>query len=228
MKTRNNNLRNLNYSTKLLDPSLPPRNLALPNVLVKHIQRCQVLVFDVLQRSSLPCLSNFRGHVPKLRTLRFKSHFVDSMNRHPQLTSANLKSFICPNLRYLDLDGAIFARAVQIPDWLTNLKSLPRKRLSITNLFAGDYGAFDFYDLLSALSFAQIGHLTSLKLCNIHLDTTRCQRLPSVLLFVQNLEFVALPGEALVGFFAAQTNLIEVSYIRIRDCDLLPTAPFTS
>ena len=200
----------------------------LMQVLVKHVQRFQVLVFDVLQRSSLPCLSHFRGHASKLRTLRFKSHFVDSMNHDPELISSNLNSFISPNLRYLDLDGAIFARAAQIPDWLKNLKSLPRKELSITNLFAGDYGAFDFYDLLSALSSAQIGHLTSLKLCNIHLNTVRCQHLPSVPLFVQNLEFVALPGEALVGFFAAHTNLIEVSYIKIRDCDLSSTAPFTS
>jgi hypothetical protein len=210
------------------DPLEKSRIEELIILLTHHILRCQVLVFDLLLRSSLPCLSHFCGYAARLRTLRLKSRVVDSMNHDPPLRTADLRTFICSGLRYLDLDGAIFARAAQIPGWLDSMQSLPGKSLTISNLFSGDCGAFDLYDLLCAVSMEKMGHLTSLKLCNIHLNTMRCHQLESVLIFVQNLEFVDLPRSVLAGFFAAQSNYIEVNFIKIRDCDLTSTDPFVS
>ncbi|KAF9530563.1 hypothetical protein CPB83DRAFT_850550 [Crepidotus variabilis] len=204
------------YSEKLIIQDLMP-------ILARHVARFQVLVFDLELRSSLPCISHFSGYAAKLQTLRVKSRKNDSTNTDP-LLKPNTNIFRTTDLRFLDLDGAIFVRALHIPEWRTSLKTLAQKDLSISNLFAGEYGDFDFYDLVQSLSNENIGHIAKLKLSNIYLRTRRCHDLGNVTINISELEFYGLGYNILAGFFAATEDAIRPNYITIFDCDLTPPA----
>ena len=204
-----------------LDPNERDRVISLLPLVARHLHRCDVLVFDLLLRSSLPCLTNFCGEAAHLRTLRLRSKHVDSMNNGPPIPE-QVNMFRCSYLRYLDFDGGIFVRAVQIPQWQDSMRSLHKKHISITNLFSGDYGDFDLCDLVMSLSEPKIGHITRFQLSNIHLDHQTCYTHDPVSIFIQNFMFEDLPYDTLAGFFMIQLNIIDVTSLVIRRCDLGP------
>ncbi|KDR77307.1 hypothetical protein GALMADRAFT_246657 [Galerina marginata CBS 339.88] len=193
-------------------------------VLARHITRCKVVVFDLLHNSSLPRITDFSGSACKLRTLRVKCRLPGLVDDHVQPTPSLARepdAFLCPSLQYLDLDGRVFIAAMRIPGWDESIRLLTQKRLSITNITYSEGQDFDLHKFLVALS--KLGHLTTLELSNVDLDSWSCIGRESPSIFIQNFEFEGLNGDFITGFFAHHHNRIEVSNISFTNCQLGPT-----
>ncbi|KAF9485725.1 hypothetical protein BDN70DRAFT_871050 [Pholiota conissans] len=188
-----------------------------------HIERCKVVVFDLLQNSSLPHMTQFSGQAPKLRTLRMQcrrsvaNESTQLVSQHELLTQPS--PFICPHLQYLDMHGHMFVEAVHIPQWQRSIRALSRKQLTISHLRNVPAEEFDLRKLMLTLS--EIHHLTKLKLLDVELDNTTCisEASPGPI-FIQNFEFEDLSRSFFTGFFAAYENAIDVSDTVIKNCQL--------
>ncbi|KAF5325048.1 hypothetical protein D9619_009602 [Psilocybe cf. subviscida] len=196
--------------------------------LIPHVERCEVLHFDVLHSTSIPLINSFSGTSMELRKLRIRCRRGPAgpkiLQRQPPL---RLQPFICPSLRQIDLHGRAFIEATRIPHWLNNLRRLPGKELVISDLTREEAGEYNLRDLI--MSLACIGHLSLLTLRNIDLDVgdyatpvkglRYLNRAPATL-HIQNFDFFGLSAEFIQGFFGAYDNKIDVSRLIITKCGI--------
>jgi hypothetical protein len=208
-------------------PAAPdPMEKSIARVVVKalapHIARCQVVIFDLMQSSSLPHITQFSGKATKLRTLRMKCRIADTdedmrlVSRQTLLSQP--KPFLCPRLQCLDMHGHIFVEALRIPQWEESIRQLSQKELTISHIRGFAANEFDLRALITAIS--KMGHLTRLKLSNIELDITSCLSRTARAIYVQNFDFEGLSRDFLTGFTAAYDNQIDVSRLVMRNCGI--------
>ncbi|PPQ92539.1 hypothetical protein CVT25_010372 [Psilocybe cyanescens] len=200
-----------------------PRVKEVMQLLVQHIKRCKVVVFDLLHNSSLPRISDFSDKAAKLLTLRMKSRLPGFGPAVPDPTPTlrrNSRPFLCPSLRYLDLDGNVFMAAMQIYGWAESFREVSQKHLTIRNMRHSDRMGYDLLDFLVALS--RLKHFTLLQLVNVELEARRRIGPGVGSIFIQNFEFEGLSRGFVTDFLNNHHNSIDVSHITLTRCELGP------
>ncbi|KAH9474786.1 2-hydroxyacid dehydrogenase-like protein [Psilocybe cubensis] len=190
-------------------------------LLVQHIKRCRVVVFDVLHNSSLPHVSDFGDSAAKLLTFRLRSRLPGIGPKAQASFPANcrnLRPFYSRPLRYLDMDANIFMDAMSVPGWYKSFEYVSRKNLTLRNLPCLENNSYDLHKFLTILE--TLGHFHSLVLENVEFNPWYRIKGLIVTIFVQNFEFIGLSKEYVSEFLDAIDNKIEEPNITLIRCGL--------
>lgn len=190
-------------------------------LLVQHIKRCRVVVFDLLHNSSLPRVSDFSEVAANLLTFRLRSRLPGVGPGIPDPNPAyrrNFRPFFSRPLRYLDMDGNIFMDAMNIPQWPESFRFVSQKKLTIRNMSRTEDSHYNLREFLGALE--RLGHFYSLVLENVELRPWYHVKGQVVGTFVQHFEFVGLSRGYVAEFLDAIANKIEGPNITLTRCGL--------
>ncbi|KAG0699390.1 hypothetical protein DFH29DRAFT_936775 [Suillus ampliporus] len=185
--------------------------------LVRHIERCRSIRFNVMYSSSLPSiLHHFHGKkAPHLQTLKLKCKVDDGRSPPPKLVHW---SFYAPDLRYLYLDARnFFDVCVDRNNWLKRLYNL--HSLSVSRHRHISKG-IDLYKLLRAVE--ESPSVEYLELKDLHFSRVRPWTAVngiSIDLISMNLE--DLSGEVfseIIGFVDSAPDATHISRCVINTC----------
>ncbi|KAG1847860.1 hypothetical protein DFJ58DRAFT_797123 [Suillus subalutaceus] len=186
--------------------------------LVRHIERCRSIRFNVMYSSSLPSiLHDFHQEAaPHLHTLKLKCKVDDGGSPHRKLVHWR---FDAPGLRHLYLDARnFFDVCVDRNNWLRRLPNL--NSLSVSRYRHLSEKGIDLYKLLRAVE--ESPSLAYLELKDLHFSRLRPWTTVndiSIDLISMNLE--DLSGEAfseIIGYVDSAPDATRISRCAITTC----------
>ncbi|KAF8153082.1 hypothetical protein B0H34DRAFT_722179 [Crassisporium funariophilum] len=210
------------HTSVLADPLEHPRVCAAMKALVPHIERCEVVSFEVLHSWSLPSVTDdlFR-QAPKLHTLTMKSLLVAptwTLRAHFNPEKWRIPAR-CSNMRDTTLTCHTIVDALRTPFWTKKFSKLNRKTLSVAHCTTLDDCTFTLCDLLR--TFSHMGHFAVLELLGVDLAFQSCIDCNDpVRVSYQNLNFEGLSRGVLEGFFAGTENQTDLCSLYIARCQL--------